>query len=224
MNISQVGIDLIKKFEGCVLHEYKDAGGVPTIGWGHTGGITPNQKITQAQADVLLNTDLKKFVDGVNGCVKVPINQNQFDSLVAFAFNLGIGCLQKSDLLTYINKKDFAHAANEFPRFCHAGGEILQGLVNRRAAEKALFLKPVPVPPKPVVKPAVKKYASLVDYLNAHKIASDFHSRAYLASSRGIHNYTGTAEQNIKLLNMLQKEKKKPTLRSGFCRTNQVLF
>lgn len=201
MNISQVGIELVKKFEGCVLHEYRDVGGVPTIGWGHTGGVTPNQKITQAQADALLLKDLVKFVAGVSECVKVPINQNQFDSLVSFAFNLGVGCLQKSDLLTYINKKDFVRAANEFPKFCHAGGQVLQGLVNRRAAEKALFLKPVPVPPKPVV----KKYTSLVDYLNAHKIASDFHSRAYLASSRGIRNYTGTSDQNTKLLNMLQK-------------------
>jgi hypothetical protein len=158
-----------------------------------------NQTITQAQADALFLQDIKRYVDGVNAAVKVPLNQNQFDALVSFAYNLGNGALQKSDLLAYVNKKDFAHAALEFPKWCHAGTEVLAGLVKRRQAEKDLFLKPVPQPA------VVKKYTSLVDYLTAHKMASDFNSRAKLAAKYGIKGYTGTADQNIKLLGILQK-------------------
>jgi lysozyme len=152
MNISQVGINLIKSFEGCVLHEYKDDVGVPTIGWGHTGGVQPNQKITQAQADDLLKMDLRKFENGVNDLVKVPVNQYQFDALVSFAFNCGLEGLRTSDLLMKLNKKDYAGCVKEFDRWIHAGGEVLQGLVNRRNAEQALFNRVVEtVKPKEVI-------------------------------------------------------------------------
>jgi lysozyme len=156
MNISQVGINLIKSFEGCVLHEYKDAGGVPTIGYGHTGGVQPNQKITQAQADDLLKMDLRKFENGVNDLVKVPVNQYQFDALVSFAFNCGLEGLRTSDLLMKLNKKDYAGCVKEFDRWIHAGGEVLQGLVNRRNAEQALFNRVVETPTKP--KETIVKY------------------------------------------------------------------
>lgn len=146
MNISQNGIELIKKFEGCVLFGYKDAVGVPTIGYGHTGGVVIGRRITQAEAEELLEKDLKKFVDGVNACVKVPVNQNQFDALVAFAYNCGLGALQKSTLCELLNNNKFAEAADEFVKWTKAGGQVLGGLVNRRNAEQALFLKPVPKP------------------------------------------------------------------------------
>jgi lysozyme len=152
MNISQVGIDLIKKFEGCILHAYKDAVGVPTIGYGHTGGVIANQTITQAEADTLLRHDLDKFEDGVMNLVKVPINQNQFDALVSFSFNLGLGNLGNSTLLKYVNAKNFTAAAKEFAKWNKAGGEVLDGLTKRRAAEAALFSKPVPSAPKAPVK------------------------------------------------------------------------
>jgi hypothetical protein len=66
MNISKVGIELIKKFEGCVLFGYKDPVGVPTIGYGHTGGVVVGQRITQEKAEQLLKQDLKRFEDAVN--------------------------------------------------------------------------------------------------------------------------------------------------------------
>jgi GH24 family phage-related lysozyme (muramidase) len=94
MNISNVGIKLIQDFEGCVLFEYKDAIGVPTIGWGHTGGVQPNQRITQAQADDLLRSDLKRFVDAVNN-TGLKLNQNQFDALCSFAYNCGQETLKR---------------------------------------------------------------------------------------------------------------------------------
>jgi GH24 family phage-related lysozyme (muramidase) len=151
MNISQAGIDLIKKFEGCRLKAYKAVKSeiYYTIGYGHYGSdVKEGQVITQAEANSLLEMDLRKFVLGVNALLKVPVNQNQFDALVSFAFNCGVGALQKSTLLKYINKNDFKSAVNEFEKWVHAGGKILNGLVNRRAAEKALFLKVVTLSPK----------------------------------------------------------------------------
>jgi GH24 family phage-related lysozyme (muramidase) len=151
MNISQAGIDLIKKFEGCRLKAYKAVKTEIyfTIGYGHYGSdVKEGQVITQAEANRLLETDLRKFVLGVNALLKVPVNQNQFDALVSFAFNCGVGALQKSTLLKYINITDFISASNEFDEWVHAGGKVLNGLVNRRAAEKALFLKAVTQPPK----------------------------------------------------------------------------
>jgi lysozyme len=155
MNISTVGINLVKSFEGCVLTEYKDAVGVPTIGWGHTGGVTPNMRITQAQADALLIKDLGKFVNDVNSLVKVPLNQNQFDALVSFDFNTG--GLNKSTLLKKLNAKDYAGAALEFAKWNKGRVDgalvVLNGLTRRRAAEAALFNKPMPVISKPALKP-----------------------------------------------------------------------
>jgi lysozyme len=145
MNISQNGIKLIQQFEGCVLFGYKDAVGVPTIGWGHTGGVYLGQRISQAQADDLLKNDLKKYENGVREAVRVPLNQNQFDALVSFAYNCGISALKTSTLCQKLNAKDYKGAAAEFDKWTKAGGQVLNGLVKRRNAEQALFLKPVPV-------------------------------------------------------------------------------
>lgn len=157
MKISQVGIDLIKSFEGCRLTAYYDAVHVLTIGYGSTGShVKPGMKITQTEAEALLKKDLIRFENGVNELVNVPLNQFQFDSLVSFSFNLGLGNLKSSTLLKKLNNKDYAGAALEFPKWNKAGGKVLNGLTRRREAEKSLFLKAVPVAPKPVVKPAPK--------------------------------------------------------------------
>jgi lysozyme len=139
MKLSKAGADLIKKYEGCRLKAYKCPAGVWTIGFGHTGNVKEGQVINQVQADALFDKDVQKFVEGVNKLVKVEINQNQFDALVSFTYNLGIGALKKSTLLQYVNKKQFDKAANEFDRWNKAGGEVLKGLVNRRNSEEALF-------------------------------------------------------------------------------------
>jgi lysozyme len=147
MNISQAGIKLIEKLEGCILQEYKDEAGVPTIGVGHTGGVYAGQKITQAQADTLLMSDLKKFVDRVNKFVKVPVNQNQFDALVIFDFNTG--SLDTSTLLKKLNAKDYKGAAEQFIVWNKVtdpdtGKKVVSnGLINRRKAEQTLFNTPV---------------------------------------------------------------------------------
>ena len=141
MKISNKGKDLIKKYEGCKLEAYKCPAGIWTIGYGHTdGNVTSGTIISQEQADKLFNQDIKKFEKGIGQMVKVLINQNQFDALVSFSFNLGLGALQNSTLLKKLNTKDYQGAANEFDRWVYGGGKKLEGLVRRRKEEKELFL------------------------------------------------------------------------------------
>lgn len=141
MNISNKGVNLIKEFEGLELKAYKDSVGVLTIGYGSTGPhVTVDMTITESQAETLLKKDLSRFEKGVEDLVTVPLNQNQFDALVSFSFNLGLGNLKSSTLLRKLNSLDYIGAANEIPRWDKAGGKILKGLTRRRLAEKELFL------------------------------------------------------------------------------------
>lgn len=140
MKTSKKGIDLIKQFEGCRLQTYKCSAGVDTIGYGHTGkDVQPAMKITETQAEVLLSGDLTFFENGVNK-LGLPLSQNQFDALVSFAFNLGLGNLQSSTLLkkARINPTDKS-IRNEFNKWVNAGGKRIEGLVKRRAAEANLY-------------------------------------------------------------------------------------
>ena len=147
MNISKIGIDLIKSFEGCYLKAYKCPAGVWTIGWGTTepiNGVKPHEgmSITQQQADDLLVKNLKSYENSVNKYVTYTnLNQNQFDALVSFTYNCGAGALQKSDLLKKLNKGDIQGAADELLRWNKANGKVLNGLTRRREAERKLFLK-----------------------------------------------------------------------------------
>jgi lysozyme len=133
------GINLIKKFEGLRLRAYYCPAGKLTIGYGHTAGVKEKDKITELQAEGFLKQDLVKFQRAVNSLVKVPINQNQFDSLVSFAFNLGAGALQKSSLLRLLNSSDYGGASLHFSRWIKVNGKDSQGLITRRKAEEALF-------------------------------------------------------------------------------------
>lgn len=143
MRISQAGLDLIKRSEGCRLEAYPDpaTGGKPwTIAYGHTGSdVSPGKVITQAEADRLLDEDLDLFERGVSRLVTVELTQGQFDALVCFAFNLGLGALGQSTLLKMVNAGDFDGAAAQFSRWNKAAGKVLPGLVNRRLAEAQLF-------------------------------------------------------------------------------------
>jgi len=140
MITSDKGIALIQDSEGLRLKAYKDSVGVPTIGWGHTGDVQMGTTITRAQAETLLREDLHDFERAVTRVVRVPINQNQFDALVCFSFNVGAKALENSTLLRLLNAGSFAGAASQFPNWNKAGGQVLKGLVTRRAAEQKLFL------------------------------------------------------------------------------------
>ena len=161
------GITIIKSFES--LHDgdlsqiglqpKMDPVGIWTEGWGHAivnekGEFVrgkENRQIayklakikTVEEADQLLFTDLKPREDCVNDLVKTKINQNQFDALVSFVYNIGSGNFRTSSVLKFLNLGNIPSAADSFKRFNKAGGEVMLGLVRRRLAEKDLFLKPV---------------------------------------------------------------------------------
>ncbi len=141
MEISQNGINLIKKFEGCSLKAYKCPAGVWTIGYGHTNKVFADDMITQEEAETLLKQDLIIHCNNVTKLVKAPLNQNQFDALVSFEYNVGYTAFQNSTLLKLLNQKKYNEAAEQFDRWVYAGKTKLAGLVNRRKAEKELFLK-----------------------------------------------------------------------------------
>src|SRR5215469_13127525 len=103
MEYSDNGLKFTTQFEGLRLQSYQDSVGVWTIGWGHTRNVGPGQSITQDQAMEFLKEDVQTCVDFINSHCKVQLNQNQFDALVDFAFNLGTGALGSSTLIRLVN-------------------------------------------------------------------------------------------------------------------------
>src|SRR5690606_8478401 len=140
------GIDLIRNFESLRLNAYDDGVGVWTIGYGTTkypGGVRVKKGdvCTLDQAKAYMQHDLKKFEQTVNSTVKVPVNQNQFDALVSLAYNIGPTAFEESTLVKRLNEKNYKAAAEQCDLWVNARGKRLQGLVNRRAIEKELFLR-----------------------------------------------------------------------------------
>ena len=143
MQLGPRGFALIKSFEQCRLTAYADSAGVPTIGWGHTSPtVRLGDTCTQAQADAWLAADLQTAIKAVVAHTDVPLTQNQFDALVAFTFNVGIGAAMGSTLFKLVNGGHSAEAAGEFVKWDHAGGQVVEGLLRRREAERELFLAP----------------------------------------------------------------------------------
>lgn len=142
MKISAAGIELLKQFEGCRLTAYQDSVGVWTIGFGTTAGVKEGQTISQVKAEEYLRSDLAIFEKAVTESLKAPVNQNQFDALVSFTYNVGVSAFRSSTLLNLINEKtDKKVVAAEFSKWVKAGNQTLPGLVSRRKAESELFLK-----------------------------------------------------------------------------------
>ena len=139
MHIADKGLALIKAREGCRLAAYLCPAGKWTIGYGHTAGVVQGMTITQAQADAFLKQDIEKFeklVEKYN--TKYNWNQNEFDALVSFAFNIG-----SIEQLTAKGTRDRATIAAKLLEYTKAGGKVLPGLLKRRKEEQALFLTPV---------------------------------------------------------------------------------
>lgn len=140
LKMSPVGLTLLQTFEGCRLTAYKDVRGVLTIGYGHTGPeVVPGLTWTQQQALQQLEEDVCWASDAVIRFVQVPLNQNQFDALTSFVFNVGAGHFEGSTLLHLLNTGDYAGAAAQFGKWIYAGANISSGLVNRRKTEANLF-------------------------------------------------------------------------------------
>ena len=139
MKISEEGIALIKKFEGCKLEAYLDAVDVPTIAYGRTKEVQMGDTCTQQQAEDWLEEELVEYEGYVEKAVTVPLEQNQFDALVSWTYNLGPSNLNKSTALKLLNMSEYDGVPAQLKRWNKAGGKVLDGLVRRREAEALLF-------------------------------------------------------------------------------------
>lgn len=152
MKISEKGLAMIESFEGCLLKASNKLDGVWTIGYGQTGRyygkrVRRGMTTTKAEAHAWLRDhSIKTYEDAVTQAVKVPLNQNQFDALVSFTYNVGVGALKQSTALRRLNAGDYAGAADALTMWTKCNGKVLAGLVRRRKEERALFLTPVTQP------------------------------------------------------------------------------
>lgn len=141
MSISDRGVELVAKFEGCRLEAYKCPAGIWTIGYGHTKDVNPGARLSsEDEAKRLLKEDLKKYGDYVNDCVRkgqiiFPLNQNQFDALTSFCYNCGNGNLQR-----LVSGRDAGTVADKLLAYNKGGGRELPGLTRRRKEEREIFL------------------------------------------------------------------------------------
>lgn len=152
MRTSARGLHLIEGFEGFSSVIYHDSVGVATIGYGTTGAdVSPlPSHLTQSQAQALLAMKLNEKYEPAVNRVGVPLNQNQFDALVSLAYNLGPGVMGPGyTIYADLKARNYAGASADFMHYTHAGGQVLQGLVNRRAAERKLFDTPWVAPNDP---------------------------------------------------------------------------
>lgn len=168
-NYSEELLNLIRSSEGLKLTAYMCPAGVPTIGYGHTKGVTKAQvdakrTITKAQADTLLDEDLDATAAAVDKIVAAPVSQRQREALISFVFNVGIGNLKSSTLLKKLNAGDYAGAADEFLKWNKATVKgkkvVLPGLTARRSAERTLFLGASGAMPQAVASGEPKSLAS----------------------------------------------------------------
>ena len=157
MNVSPKTIEMIKHHEGVRFKPYQCPAKLWTIGVGHV--LYPNQgkmpidqrsgyalhpednrAFSKDEVNAILRADLARFEKGVATYCPVPLTQGQFDALVSFSFNVGLGTLQRSTMRQKVLRGDMAGAAEELLKYCMAGGKVLRGLQNRRIDERALFL------------------------------------------------------------------------------------
>lgn len=139
--LGSAGEGLIKSFEELRLVAYLDQRGRWTCGWGHTGSdVVEGTTCTLEQAEEWLQHDMQAAEHGVDSSIQTNITQNQFDALVSFTFNVGVGAEGHSTMAKLINARDFPGAAAEFPKWSHVNGVPNAGLLRRRQAERALFL------------------------------------------------------------------------------------
>lgn len=146
MIVSPDGVALIRAFEGLRLNAYRDSTGLWTVGYGHTLTAIPGMVVTPEQAESLLQSDAARTASQVSRMLgDTSTNQNQFDALVDFAFNEGSHKLLTSTLLKFflLGKTDLAAA--QFDRWIYIAGRVSEWQIQRREADKALFLKPTAV-------------------------------------------------------------------------------
>jgi lysozyme len=142
MKTSDQGIEFVKQHEGVRLNAYQDSVGIWTIGVGHTGkDVAPGMVIDDKEVDRLLKLDLEEVEKCIDAFCDVELTQCQFDALGSLIFNIGCGAFKNSTLLQLLNQKNYRGAAQQFSRWCRAGGNVIPGLLSRRKDEIGLFLK-----------------------------------------------------------------------------------
>jgi lysozyme len=146
VNVSKAAIALIKHHEGVRSRPYRCPANLWTVGVGHLigdGKSLPdswNRTFTEAEIDGILKSDLRRFELGVHKMLpNVPLRQHEFDAIISFCFNLGLGCFQRSTLRQALLRGDKKAAMESLVKYCRAGGKILKGLQTRRLDERALF-------------------------------------------------------------------------------------
>jgi lysozyme len=139
VKISEKGLELLKHYEGCELTAYRCSANVLTIGYGHTKGVTEDMVITQEEADQMLHDEMPEYEGYINDKVTVELNQDQFDAMVCWVYNLGSGNLSSSTLLKVLNDGDYDGVPEQMKRWNKAGGKVLNGLIKRRDSEAKLF-------------------------------------------------------------------------------------
>ena len=145
--INRAGIDLIKSWEGCKLNAYKDVAGVWTVGYGLTSRagfieVGPDTKLTQEEAEWYLEQVVDRFARDIRSAITRPINDNQFAAFVSLAYNIGVSAFKRSSALRHFNNGDLDKVPDAMRLWKKAGGEVVQGLINRREAEVQLFMTP----------------------------------------------------------------------------------
>ena len=202
MELSKVGLNLIKKYEGLRLKAYKPVSTEEhwTIGYGHYGAdVREGMTITEAQAEEFLKKDCASAVKAVNA-LKRNFTQNQFDALVSFTYNCGAGNLRK-----LCKDRTIEEIGEKIVLYNKAGGKVLNGLVRRRNEEQALYKKGASS------STYFPKYTgttySIVNALQSLKIDSNYNYRKTIAKVNNISDYSGTPEQNTRMLNLLKEGK-----------------
>lgn len=131
----------IKEWEGCKLVSYRCPAGVWTIGYGHTSGVMPNQRITQAEADNLFENDITKFEHQITSLISgLTLTQGQYDAVISFAYNVGIGNFKASTLYRKMGQNpNDPTIPSEFKKWTKTAGRELPGLVKRRGEEAKIY-------------------------------------------------------------------------------------
>ena len=210
MKISENGIKLIKKYEGLRLQAYRAVSTEKyyTIGYGHYGSdVKKNMKITETKAEELLKKDLVKYENYINTyCIKnykYNLSQNQFDALTSFVYNCGLYNLKQ---LCDYGRRDLTTISKKILLYNKSSGKILLGLIKRRKEEQKLFLKNNN--DVNYYKKCTIKSQSIIECLKSvNEEDTSYNNRKKIAQKNGIMNYRGTAEQNIKMVELLKKGK-----------------
>lgn len=207
MKTSENGLNLIKEFEGLRLTAYRCAAGVWTIGYGHTSRVKEGDKITHEQAEEFLLSDIKSAEKSVNAYGR-RFNQNQFDALVSFTFNCGARNLAK-----LISDRSNDQIGEAILLYNKAGGQILNGLVRRRKAERDLYCGsleecyPAYTGSSILIDDIMESIGAYSDYLPV--IRQPYQRREPIANANGIMDYEGSGKQNTELIRLAKAGKLK---------------